>query len=265
MNRLLREGCLPNYHGKVWLDCTVVGSEQQLALQVLIQGIEGLTLESHPELPDVSRQIAQLDDIVSVSFRHRSGVPEPLVGELYSTIEVDELPMWLPAGSFFQTNLTMLSRVLARLRAELATSGAQRVADVYGGVGSFALNLAAQLGEMHLIELDPFAVEAARRTASDRRLANMSFISRHAERALPELPALDAVIVDPPRSGLGTTVTDAIAANKAPLVLYVSCAPASLARDLAELLAAGYRICSLEAFDFYPQTYHVESLTVLRR
>jgi 23S rRNA (uracil1939-C5)-methyltransferase len=108
-------------------------------------------------------------------------------------------------------------------------------------------------------------VSAARLTAQSWRLDNVELVSRHAERALPGLPALEAIIVDPPRSGLGETVTAAIAANGAQLVLYLSCAPASMARDLATLESAGYRALTLEVFDFYPQTYHIETLAVLER
>jgi 23S rRNA (uracil1939-C5)-methyltransferase len=116
---------------------------------------------------------------------------------------------------------------------------------------------------MTLVELDPRSVEAARRTARDWQLDNVRFVSRHAERALPLLPALDLVIVDPPRSGLGETVVETLAVNRPSLILYLSCSPSSQARDLAGLQARGYRVRSLEIFDFYPQTYHVESLAVL--
>ncbi|HZU13575.1 MAG TPA: 23S rRNA (uracil(1939)-C(5))-methyltransferase RlmD [Chloroflexota bacterium] len=265
INRLLRSGAIPNYHGRVWLDCTVVGSDTEPALQVLIQGISGLTLEEHPELPDVAQRVASLPGVASVAYRHRSGRPVPLVGDLMSRIEIGGRDMWLPAGSFVQTNLVMVPHVMQRMQALLQERAATEAADIYGGVGTFGLTLAPSVGHMTLIELDPLAVEAARRTAGEWRLENVSFVSRHAERALPELPPLDAAIVDPPRSGLGVTVTSALTANRVPLILYVSCAPPSLADDLAAFQGDGYRITSLDIFDFYPQTYHVESLAVLER
>jgi 23S rRNA (uracil1939-C5)-methyltransferase len=130
-------------------------------------------------------------------------------------------------------------------------------------VGTFGLALAEDVQSMTLVELDSLAIEAARRTASDWRLENVTFISRHAERALPDLPGLDLAIVDPPRSGLGEAVTDALAANGPHLIFYVSCSPPSLARDLSALQASGYAVRSLELYDFYPQTHHVESLAVV--
>lgn len=265
LNGVLRESLLPNYHGKVWLDCTVVGSPDTPALQVLIQGIAGLTLESHPELAEVARTIATLHGVESVAFRHRSGEPRALVGDLMATIDVLGKPMWLPAGSFFQTNLEMIELVLRQMQERLAVLPVRTAADIYGGVGTFAMPLAPLVESMALIELDPYAVEAARRSAADRGLSNLTFTSMHAEKALPILPVLDLAIVDPPRSGLGETVTRALTENGVPHIFYVSCSPLSLARDLAELEGSGYRVEYLGIYDFYPQTYHVESFAVLRR
>jgi 23S rRNA (uracil1939-C5)-methyltransferase len=265
VNDLLRSGRLPNYHGKVWLDCTVVGTQAEPSLQVLLQGIEGLTLDAHPELPNVAETLATVQGVRTIAFRHRSGEPIPLIGDLFGSIEVDGRLMHLPAGTFFQTNVTMLPELMARMRAALRNHDVKHLADVYGGVGTFGLPLAGSVKHVTLVELDPYAVEAARRTATDWRLDNITFVSRHAEKVLPDLPTVDAAIVDPPRSGLGSTVTDVISSINVPLVLYVSCAPGSLASDLAALQNHGYHVQSLEIFDFYPQTYHVESLAILNR
>lgn len=265
MNDLLQARSLPNYHGKVWLDCTVVGSAERPELQVLIQGIPGLTLETHPELPEIAQRIAALHGVGTVAYRHRSGEARPLVGDLMSTVDVQGRPMWLPAGSFFQTNLDMVSVLLDQVREELRNRRIGQLADIYGGVGTFGLQLAREVGEVVLVELDPAAVAAARRTAADWRLDNVTFVDQHAEHALPGLPPVDIALVDPPRSGLGRVVTNAIGRNGVPVVFYVSCSPASLADDLAAFQECGFSTTSLEIFDFYPQTYHVESLAILER
>lgn len=265
LNELLRAGTVPPYHGKVWLDCTVVGSTVEPELQVLIQGIEGLTLETHPELPHVAELLAAVNGVGTVAFRHRSGEAVPLVGDLMGRIQIAGRWMYLPAGAFFQTNLRMLERLIERMRGVIAGAPAGCIADVYGGVGTFGLPLAEQADRVVLIELDSQAVRAAWQTAQDWGVQNVEFVDRHAEQALPALRALDLAIVDPPRSGIGDLVAEALCASSATTVLYVSCAPPSLARDLARLTAGGFGIESLEIFDFYPQTYHVESLAVLRR
>jgi 23S rRNA (uracil1939-C5)-methyltransferase len=187
-----------------------------------------------------------------------------LIGDLMDTVEIAGRPMYLPAGSFLQANLEMLPLVLERMRRVLAGHGYRRAADVYGGIGTFGLPLAWEVQHMTLVELDPLAVEAARWTAELWDVRNVEFVSRHAESAIAELPELDVAILDPPRSGLGDVVTSVLASARVPLVLYVSCSPPSLARDLARLSSA-YRVETLDLFDFYPQTYHVEALVVLRR
>lgn len=265
LNGILARQELPNYHGKVWLDCTVVGSRAHPSLQVLIQGIAGLTLETHPELPRIASVLAALSPVSSVAFRHRSGEPIALIGDLMSPIELLGRSMWLPAGSFFQTNLDMIEALLLHMRARLSSLHVRSVADIYGGTGTFALHLASSVDRMVLIELDSLAVEAARRTAADWGIGNLATTSAHAERALPHLPPLDLAIVDPPRSGLGEGVVRSLAANGVPNLFYVSCNPSSLARDGAALQALGYTWEYLGMYDFYPQTYHVESFAVFSR
>ena len=132
-------------------------------------------------------------------------------------------------------------------------------------MGALGLPLADCFETLTLVELDSLAVEAARSTAASWGLRNLRFVSRHAERALPDLLDLDMAIVDPPRSGLGDVVTKALGEARAPLILELSCSPASLARDLAGLTVMGYNVKTIEMFDFYPQTYHVESLAILCR
>jgi 23S rRNA (uracil1939-C5)-methyltransferase len=265
LNTALRQNLLPNYHGKVWLDCTVVDGRAGPAVQVAMQGITGLTPERNPELPDVAAVIHSFGGVDSVAYRHRSGEVIPLIGPLHGTIAVSGIPLRVPAGAFFQTNVSMLEQVIGRMRDILANRRSGQAADVYGGVGTFAFALAGNLAHVALIELDAQAVDAARETAESAGIRNVGFVSARAERAIPQLGSLDLVIVDPPRSGLGDTVVNALAARQAPLLIYVSCAPSSLARDVAALEAHDYRVESLELFDFYPQTYHVESLAVLAR
>lgn len=113
--------------------------------------------------------------------------------------------------------------------------------------------------------MDPRAIAAAEATAREWGLAGCRFVARPAERAVGELPDLDLVIVDPPRSGLDEKLLRALIARGPRGFIYVSCEPATLARDLAILTAGGYTAHSVELFDFFPQTYHVESLAFLTK
>ncbi len=242
----------------------MVGPAISASLQVLIQGIPGLTEELNPELPDAALAIAGLSHVETVAFRHRSGTARALVGPLINEIEVGDYTFLLPAGSFFQTNVRMLPVLYARLREIVREKPAERVADIYGGVGTLGLPMAGDVGELTLVELDPMAADAAQQTARRWGLSNVTVVAKHAERALRNLP-LDLAIVDPPRSGLPASVIEALSGNGVPSIIYLSCAPASLARDVAAFGDAGYRLLSLDMFDFYPQTYHVECLAVLGR
>lgn len=265
LNVVLRAGELPNFHGKVWLDCTVVDGGEGPALQVVIQGIAGLTPEQNPELPDIALALAGLTAVASVAYRHRSGEVMPLIGPLLSTIHVAGVPLRVPAGAFFQTNVPMLERLIGRMHTFLPEQPIEHAADVYGGVGTFAFALAGRARRVTLVELDPQAVAAAEETVRATGLGAITCLSAHAERALPAMTGLGLAIVDPPRSGLDPAVIDALAGHQVPSIFYVSCAPASLARDLAAFQGLGYAIRTIELFDFYPQTYHVESLAVLER
>ena len=115
------------------------------------------------------------------------------------------------------------------------------------------------------MEVDPLAIEAAEATARDWGLGNARFVARPAERAVGELPALDLALVDPPRSGLEEKLLHALIERGPRGFLYVSCEPTTLARDLAILVEGGYTVHSVELFDFFPQTYHVESLAFLTK
>jgi tRNA/tmRNA/rRNA uracil-C5-methylase (TrmA/RlmC/RlmD family) len=107
-------------------------------------------------------------------------------------------------------------------------------------------------------------VEAGLATASLWGLTNVRFRQETAEQALPAAGDFDVVLVDPPRSGLSDDVLQYLGTERPPLILYISCLAESLARDLTGLIGAGYDVTHLELFDFYPQTYHVELLAVLR-
>jgi 23S rRNA (uracil1939-C5)-methyltransferase len=191
----------------------------------------------------------------------------PVHGPLASPVVVAGRPYQLPAGSFFQTNLELVPRLLERVEELARPYRGGTIADLYCGVGLFALWLAQAHagGSIVGVEVDPLAIEAAEATARDWGLANARFIARPAERAVGELPDLDAVIVDPPRSGLEEKLLRALIERGPRGFIYVSCEPATLARDLAILAEGGYTVHSVECFDFFPQTYHVESLAYLTK
>ncbi len=270
LNGLIARGEVPNFRGKLWLEVKVVhptGRAEEATIQAVLKGIAGVDPEGKPEIEAALASIAALPSVWSLAYRRAKGGTEPIKGPLNGSVLVADRPYQLPAGSFFQTNLGLLPELLARIETLAAPYRGGTIADLYCGVGLFALWLAHGSPETALvgIEVDPLAIAAAEETARQWGVENCRFVARPAEKALGELPEVDLVIVDPPRSGLDEKLLRALIERGPRGFVYVSCEPATLARDLAILTAGGYTVESVEIFDFFPQTYHVESLAFLTK
>jgi 23S rRNA (uracil1939-C5)-methyltransferase len=153
------------------------------------------------------------------------------------------------------------------VHAVLALGGfraGERVLDLYCGAGNLSLPLARRGVIVHGIERDPIAVEAATANAARLGLASATFARAAVAPALrrAEPGAHDAIVLDPPRTG-AADVVPALAALRAPRIVYVSCNPATLARDVRALRARGYRLARVQPIDLFPQTYHVETVAEL--
>jgi tRNA/tmRNA/rRNA uracil-C5-methylase (TrmA/RlmC/RlmD family) len=177
----------------------------------------------------------------------------------------------LPPDSFFQNNFHLLPALVETLRERLAAAGTRHLVDVFCGVGFFALELADRIESFAGVELDRRAIAAARRNAAVRGVRHGEFLEGHAEEVLPALlarfaPERTTVIVDPPRVGCAPPVRAALRAARPAQILYVSCHPATLARDLRGLVTeGGYRVERVVPLDMFPQTQHLECVADLRR
>jgi 23S rRNA (uracil1939-C5)-methyltransferase len=190
------------------------------------------------------------------------GAIQTLHGAAYGWVRLRGRDLALRAGSFFQSNWSLLPALLDRALELAAVQPGQVVADIYGGVGLFGLFMAEQGADVTMIEIDPRAVESAKTTAAAWGLSNLRFVASSAERAVAGLPRLDLALVDPPRTGLDERTISALIEREVPRIVYVSCSPISYARDAARLVRAGYTIERYELFDFYPQTVHIEGLAL---
>ena len=168
--------------------------------------------------------------------------------------------------SFLQVNAqqtTVLYQEAARL---LAARPEETIVDAYCGVGTISLLLSPAAGRVIGIESVPEAVEDARRNAAANGVENATFLTGNVEDVLPTLDArIDAVVLDPPRKGCDPRALDAIASTGATRVVYVSCNPATLARDCARLAAHGFRLVCATPVDMFPHTAHVETVVLLQR
>jgi 23S rRNA (uracil1939-C5)-methyltransferase len=171
--------------------------------------------------------------------------------------------------AFFQTNTEMAERLYA-VAGELAgLEGWERVYDLFCGIGTIGISLAARAGEVHGLELVEPAVRDAKRNARRNGIVNAAFHAGDVRLALRELVETagrpDVVVVDPPRAGLSQKVVRRIVESAPRRVVYVSCNPTTLAPNAAQLVEAGYALRRVRPVDMFPQTPHIECVALLER
>jgi 23S rRNA (uracil1939-C5)-methyltransferase len=170
-------------------------------------------------------------------------------------------------GAFFQVNRWLVDALVERVTA--GQKGALAW-DLFAGVGLFARKLTASFTRVIAVESAPFATQALAANLKGTRGApvrstTLEFLRRNGREGKSDFVAPDLIVVDPPRTGLGAETCELLAKVAAPAVVYVSCDPATLARDLAVLLGSGYTIQSIALADLFPQTFHLETVVHLRR
>ena len=190
-----------------------------------------------------------------------------LLGDAKLEIAAGDRHISVSPGVFFQGNARLRGALLDAV-LDAARRGA-RALELCAGAGFFTLGLAARFAELVAVESSGPAVRDLRRNLAAAGVGNVRIEGATLER-LGECASLrgflpEAIVVDPPRTGLGPEAVAAIAAFGAARLVYVSCAPPTLARDLAAFSARGLRLASVRGFDLFPQTPHVEALAVLTR
>lgn len=177
----------------------------------------------------------------------------------------------VPRSSFFQVNAAVAESLLQTVSAHVGRVAPEAVVDVYGGVGLFAFVAARQgVERVCSLDVDGAAAEAGHENARRLGVGNVEFVSGPAQKKLaPVLMAVrdrkTLVIVDPPRNGMEPGTLATIARSRAGGLVYVSCAPDTLARDLKLLMKAGFRVVETRMFDMFPRTSFFESVTLLER
>ncbi|MCX7753792.1 MAG: class I SAM-dependent RNA methyltransferase [Anaerolineales bacterium] len=186
-----------------------------------------------------------------------------LAGEDHIVIEVLGRPFRVSAGSFFQVNTAMAANMVEHVLT-LLPPHSKTIFDVYCGVGLFSAFLAPRCERLIGIELSPSAC-----TDFAINLDEFEHVELYEAPAEAVLPALrltpDVVLLDPPRAGLEKNALDALMALRPQTIVYVSCDPSTLARDLKRMLERGYILHQVTPFDLFPQTYHIESISLLTR
>jgi 23S rRNA (uracil1939-C5)-methyltransferase len=192
-----------------------------------------------------------------------------LWGEGRVEVNLSGLRFRLSPLSFFQVNPPQAERLYAKALEFAGLTGGERVADLYCGTGAIGLLAAGHAKEVIGVEVVADAVEDARETARENGVENISFLCGDAAEAAARFAAEgmkpDVLFVDPPRKGLAPEVIGSIADMSPERVVYVSCDPATLARDLKLFQERGYHAEKAAAVDMFPRTRHVESVVALTR
>jgi 23S rRNA (uracil1939-C5)-methyltransferase len=194
----------------------------------------------------------------------------PPKGGLKVVLRVKPEGWEVPPDSFFQNNSFLLPGLVETARKCLRGSGACHLADIYCGVGFFSIELSQEVDSFIGVEYDQMAIKAARRNASAHGCHNGEFVAGKAEELLPEIlsrlnPQSTCVLLDPPRKGCRPEMLELLRRVKPLQVIYISCQPATMARDLNVLCREDvFEIAQVVPLDMFPQTAHVECVADLR-
>ncbi len=242
-----------------------------------------LDIEGLPDLERVGLRVGQDEDVMVTLESSGVELPELSIEELplsvvhlspagglvlggsdHLVMEVLEREFQVSAGSFFQVNTPMAAALVEHLLAELEVSGEDTVVEGYAGVGLFSAFLAQRAGRL-------IAVEESAQACDDfevnlEEFENVDLYEGAAQDVLPVLAeGARIIVVDPPRTGLHRYALDAILELSPQLIAYVSCDPATLARDARRLVEGGYSLQKITPFDLFPQTYHIETVSLWRK
>jgi 23S rRNA (uracil1939-C5)-methyltransferase len=240
-----------------------VDSEGRSSLSVHFSGndIDGL-IQSLQALQSDSALCVHIQTRDRKNIQVFSGSTQAITPE-----EDNTLQLGFPPGGFIQINLQQNRKLVSEVLTGAIVTGRERVLDLYAGIGNFSLPLARKCAEVVGVEEYEPAVAAAIQNARSNKLENVSFVAGRSERVIDRLihtTVFDTVVLDPPRSGAAKVINSLLKLRPARIV-YVSCDPTTLARDLVSLLAGGYRLLSARPIDMFPQTWHIEGVAVLDR
>lgn len=259
-----------------WLRHVIIRSarsgEELLLMLVTAAKPKGKALASLEDLYDYLKP--QFPELAGLVLNINPDEGNVIIGPETVTVKGDgRLAEWIgpfrleyDGTSFFQANSRQAEQ-LFNYAAELAEG--QNILELYCGVGALTMFLAQKAETLKAVEIWPSAVQTARENARYNHIENLQVIQGAAEDviAAPDLENVDCVVVDPPRAGCQKSLIQSIAASAVKRVVYVSCNPATLARDAALLRDAGFTLDTekLRVFDMFPQTSHVETVCLMSR
>ena len=241
------------------LVCLITSSQREEPLETLVQQVLGLSLEGN---------IVGFLHIINDSLADvvQSDETRILYGQDFFYETILGLRFKITPFSFFQTNSKGAEVLYSAARDYIGETKDMTVFDLYSGTGTIAQILAPAAKEVVGVEIVEEAVEAARENAAANGLDNCRFLAGDVLKVLDEITEKpDLIVLDPPRDGVHPKALPRIIAYGVDRMLYISCKPTSLARDLGVLIPSGYRVEKVRLVDMFPQTVHVETVVLLSK
>lgn len=226
----------------------------------VVQELASRLTEKYPNIASVMNNITDSKSGVSTGKEEIC-----LAGKDYIKEKLGEFEFKISANSFFQTNTKSCEKLYSKVSEYAALTGKEVVIDLYSGTGTIPIWLSGQAKMVYGIEIVKSAVVDAKKNATLNGIENCEFLEGDIKDVLPTLKQKpDVMIIDPPRVGMHKDVVGQVLTISPEKIVYVSCNPATLARDL-EMLAPHYDIKEIQPIDMFPHTYHIESIALLTK
>ncbi|MDO4680648.1 MAG: 23S rRNA (uracil(1939)-C(5))-methyltransferase RlmD [Aerococcus sp.] len=243
--------------------------------QMVILVINGEALPHEAEITrDLEQQLPHLASLILNTNTQKTNVilgktNRVLWGREVYDDQMFDLTFHISAPSFFQVNVTQAERLYQEVLNRAGLTGNEVVIDAYCGIGTLSLCLAKHAKTVYGVEIVPDAIRMAKQNAQDNQIENTHFVAGKAEQLMPQWVndglKPDVIVVDPPRKGLDPAFIQSAIDVAPEKIIYVSCNPATLARDLRQFVDAGYQLGDVQPVDMFPQTTHVETVMLLQQ
>ena len=231
-----------------------------------------------PKAEILAERLADIAGMTSISINKNKQKTNVILGKEVEVIwgrpyiedVLDGVRYQLSPLSFYQVNPVQTKVLYEKALQYAGLHGTETVWDLYCGIGTISLFLARQAGKVYGVEIVPQAIEDARRNAALNGMENVEFMVGKAEEILPEKyekegVSADVIVVDPPRKGCDPELIHTMLQIRPKRIVYVSCDPATLARDLKLLCAGGYKLQKVQPVDQFPHSVHIENVCLLLR
>jgi 23S rRNA (uracil1939-C5)-methyltransferase len=226
----------------------------------VMQPLAERLMDAHPEIVSVVNNVSARKAAIAVGEYE-----VPIAGETKLKDRIGDFEFEISANSFFQTNTRSAATLYGKAKEFARLSGTESVLDLYSGTGTIAIFLADAAREVVGIEIVASAVQDAERNCHTNHIRNCRFILGDIRQRLADLEfSPDVLVIDPPRDGMHKDVLKQVIQTAPGRIVYVSCNPATLARDIS-LLKDHYRIAEVQPVDMFPHTWHIESVARLEK